>query len=476
MTTPQSPKISPKRRALHERTDSHTNEVTSPTLRIVDDPEAHIYSSNPFPTQPSHILSPTPGAGAGAGQGLLFEEDEAVSDKITSTKAFAGPSSSSNTNTRRWKGKGRAIAKTTNVSEEGSPSNVHALPSLPSAPDYSQATIPALFSPPRQHIPKDSGIDLERHEYDKIAQLPSTSEPNAATCRPSLPEAPSAAPPLRDIPARESLVPQPPQVSTETVERPRTAGRSNRISYSAFPPLERPSSSRSARSSSTPLAQPTPTFDRSTASPSQPSEYAQGCRTSSVPSHANLQAAINSGANIQYPIVRPPVASGSWAETSISIPKRTTQRGERNTSRRWNPQLSVVHSESSEGSNEQRPVPRQEGVPASVSSSTVVENQSNQYPPLEPPLALFPRNRDGTGSTIRVVDQDEDRNMHSQSQPPPSQGSGFRSMLSSKSIKRKPVKSSEVRTEPGSRGSFLRDSIPAWARYVVMGSSRSTGP
>ncbi len=461
---------SPKRRALHERTDSHTNEITSPSLRIVDDSEAHIYTSNPYPTQASHILSPS------NGQGLLFGEDEGVSDEITLTKPFA----SSSPKGRKWKGKrkGKVIAKTTNVSETGSPSTADASPFSPPAPEYSQVTTPASSSPTKQQFPADLGLNLERKLSDEIIQLPSIPEPGIARCRTDLPESPSAAPPLPDIPVPDSIISKPSKVSisssasTETVARPRHTDRSSRASYSAFPPLDRPSSSRSTRSFSTPVAPPHPIVDRSGGSPSRTSSSypsVQGRRTSSVPSHADLQAAIKSGANVQYPIVRKPVASGSWADTTISVPKRPSRMSEHNSSRRWNPHLSIVRSDSTgEGSNERYPLPVQEAEPASVTSSMVVEGQLEASGPLAPPRPLFPRNRDGTGSTIRVVDQEDDRTTNLQSRPLRSQASGFLSILSSGSVKRKAQRPSEVRTEPGSRGSFLRDSIPAWARYVTI--------
>ncbi|KAI9808535.1 MAG: hypothetical protein M1825_003684 [Sarcosagium campestre] len=57
-----SPRHSPKRRPLHERSDSHTNELNArtQTIRIVHSPnDDDVYASSPFPTLPSHVLSPS---------------------------------------------------------------------------------------------------------------------------------------------------------------------------------------------------------------------------------------------------------------------------------------------------------------------------------------------------------------------------------------------------------------------------------
>ena len=460
---------SPKRRALHERSDSHTNSVISPTLRIVntDDSEAYIYSSNPYPSQPSHILSPS------HGQGFLFEEDEPVSDKVTTTKPFA----SSPPKSRKWKGKGKGkvLTKRTNYpSDPASPSNFDG-PSSPSRPEHSQLSTPASSSPTRQQDIVDLSRDPEGRVSDEIIQLPSIPEPGTPACSTYSPAWSSSASDLPEIQptVRMSSKPSEDSISssatTGTVQRHRPRDRSSRASYSAFPPLDRPSSSRSARSASAPLATTVDRFGNPLPSTSERHPLPGGRRISSVPSHADLQAAINSGANVQYPVVQPPAVSGSWAETTLTIPRRPTRTNEQDAARRWNPHLSTVHSESTdEGGDDRRSFPLQGAGTASVSSPVVVGSQSGISGPLAPPRALFPRNRDGTGSTIRVVNEDDDRPTEPPSRPLRSRGSGIRSILSTSSVKRKSLKAGEVRTELGSRGSFLRDSIPAWARYVIL--------
>lgn len=457
---------SPKRRALHERSNSHTN--ASGSVRLVKDDSAHIYLSNPYPTQPSHVLSPS------HRQGLRYEGDEAVSDKI---KPFA---SSPRSRKPTGNGKERPITKTgSNTFATGSPSTFDG---SSSAPNHSPITTPASSSPTRLRSTADLGTDLEERVSDEIIQLPSIPQAFTPTCSASLPESPTLAPALRDItditvtdrmsskPSEESISSS---ATTGTVQHTRPTDRPSRASYVAFPPSDRPTSSRSARSVSAPFASSNSGFnypDDHLPSTSQRYPPLAGRRISSVPSQTDIQAAIDSGANLQYPTIRPPSVSGSWADISISVPKRTARTHEQDAPRRWNPHLSTVHSElTDENGNEGFSLPAQYGLPGTITPSKAVENQSGASDALEPPRPLFPRNRDGTGSTIRVVTEDDNKPKDAQPQTLRSRASGVLSVLSSSSVKRKKsLKSGEVRTEPGSRGSFLRDSIPAWARYVIL--------
>ncbi|OAX78433.1 hypothetical protein ACJ72_07260 [Emergomyces africanus] len=62
-TVPALFPTTPKRRALHERSNSQTNEQTlPPTVRLIQDQdlqdETEIYSATPYPTKPEHVLLP----------------------------------------------------------------------------------------------------------------------------------------------------------------------------------------------------------------------------------------------------------------------------------------------------------------------------------------------------------------------------------------------------------------------------------
>ncbi|KAN0073403.1 hypothetical protein V8E54_008623 [Elaphomyces granulatus] len=67
-TTPVlTPSSSPRRRALHERTQSQTNERSSPpNIRLVNDQEdVDYHAASAYPTKPEQVLLPKPGKGQG---------------------------------------------------------------------------------------------------------------------------------------------------------------------------------------------------------------------------------------------------------------------------------------------------------------------------------------------------------------------------------------------------------------------------
>lgn len=73
-----------RRRALHERTPSQTNETSPPeSLRVVSDKHSNpsdeddIYTATPYPTKPEHILLPRPGKGHEFVPDSRFHVDEA---------------------------------------------------------------------------------------------------------------------------------------------------------------------------------------------------------------------------------------------------------------------------------------------------------------------------------------------------------------------------------------------------------------
>lgn len=464
MTSP-SRHYSPKRQALAERSDAHNNKVAFPSVRIVeDDPETYIYSKTPFPTKTSQLLFPR------HRQGLLSEEDGLDSDKIAS-EAFV----TTRIGHRPGKGKGKLIAKTgSNTLDAKSPSTFDG---SSSAPNRSPIITPTSSSPTRLQSSADLNTNLEERVSDEIIQLPSIPEPFISTCSTCLPQSSTLAPALPDTTALDRMVSKPSEESisssatTGTVQRTRPTDGPRRASYTAFPPLDRPSSSWSARSASAPFSPSNPAVNYSgDPFPSSSQRYPppERRRISSVPSQADIQAAIDSGASLQYPVIRPPTVSGFWADSTVNIPKRPARTHGEDAPRRWNPHLSTVHSGSTdETSNEEISLSAQYGGTGSIDPSMAVEEQSGPSDALEPPRPLFPRNRDGTGSTIRVVNESDDKPKDAPPQTLRSRASGVLSILSSSSVKRKAPKSGEVRTEPGSKGSFLRDSIPAWARYVL---------
>lgn len=151
-------------------------------------------------------------------------------------------------------------------------------------------------------------------------------------------------------------------------------------------------------------------------------------------------------------------------------PSRTLERHQD----RWNPHLSTVPSEGTGSQSEGRSshttwLPESSRV--SKSSFTAVNARgSSDMPPLPtpspaqessnlaplPPSPALPQ-RDVTGSTIRVVNDAEDDLPTSLPPIPGSRGSEFLGVTPGDNRY-------SVVTKRGSRASFFRDSIPAWAK------------
>ena len=151
-------------------------------------------------------------------------------------------------------------------------------------------------------------------------------------------------------------------------------------------------------------------------------------------------------------------------------PSRTLERQQD----RWNPHLSTVPSEGTGSQSEGRSshttwLPESSRV--SKSSFTTVNPRGNSdMPPLPGPAPpqrssdlaplpdppVFPK-RDSTGSTIRVVNEQEDDLPTPLPPIPGSRGSEYLGIASGDNRY-------SVVSGRGSKASFFRDSIPAWAK------------
>lgn len=473
MTSPRFSRPSPPRKPLHERSESHTNEITSPSIRLVGEPQGNIYSSSPFPTLPSHILPPK---NIGRSQGLVFEDEEAVSDE---GGPMNGPGHEflPSPDTRTIKGKDFAAVEDDYESETRFPSVEPAHSFLSSSPTLTAADHLTYSNAPDLEVAIASlaamgkGIDGHEHVSDEIVQLPSVPGRGEALGSHRLTHDFSRVPMQQPMPTKSSETSLSSSGSTGTVIRTRPRGQPSRGSYSAFPIANRPASSRSAGSASTPPKavasisdeDSSPTSSRSPISPALSAFLASNpLRAPSVQSTARLQAAVESGVNVQYPVLRAPTASGSWAESIPSAPTRPPRATHHDHTDRWNPHLSTVHSEDTDD--------RHSGtmwLPDSAGGSgrSLFPHHSMSDPDVPAPLRLAHgrRSRDLTGSTIRVV-KEKDDNLTALPPIPGSRGSGLYSVISRSSVREN--RRNTLQARPSSRGSFLRDSIPAWARYV----------
>ncbi|KAF6241543.1 hypothetical protein HO173_000254 [Letharia columbiana] len=448
----------PRRAALHERSDSHTNERASPTLRIIGDPQAQIYASSPFPTKPSHILSPKvyDGPGSTFAPGVYVPNDrkpqretkDNVEDPLDTTTSY--------------------LQRRSGSADTKDPFYTAAQGTTP-GPDTSTS-----------FLAMDEGMDSSTGRVsDDIVQLPSISpalESSELYGTANLMDAPHQ-PVSKDSDASLSS-----SNSTGTVIVKRTRDGRGRASYSAFPNTARPGSSKSNLSISTPQKPVTrdtggsssPVSPISPSSPVSPN-YAMPHerRISSVPLYANLHASGQNSLNLQYPVIRPPSASASWVEPPNSTARRPSRTLERNQDR-WNPHLSTVPSEGtgsqSEGRSSHTPWISESSRVSKSSFTTMNPRGGSDMPPLPsqpstressnlPSLANPPAvlQRDVTGSTIRVVKDLEDDLPTPLPPIPGSRGSEYLGVASGDNRY-------SVVTKRGSKASFFRDSIPAWAK------------
>ena len=483
---PRPPRGSPPRRALHERSDSQTNERNKSTLRMVEDSIPYIYGESPYPVKSSQVLLPS-GQYPSHEPTLRGRPHEEVPLGDTSRLPQEEEPS-----------KEPRVAGSRQGSDAGWLTNR-------SSADLSFYTASARdstgFTTPGQ---------------DRRASVLSTSR-----LGPSIRKVTDEAPPFMTLESQ----PQPENAGSSTFPSPlshqtlnkdsddslsstgtiivkKTRDGKKRVSYSAFPQTGRPSSSRSnlatpaSHSSNTRIADQyrSPESPVSPVSPVSPIYAASPeRRTASTPTRSKN----DSPTRIQYPIIKPASASGSWAESTVAapqVPPRALERAQK----RWNPHLSTVQSERSSttsGGRSSQTMWLPDSSRASKASSNVLSPRMSSNVPTLPsrndyegvrsptgetgpspgpftnPAGPAPvRQRDTTGSTIRMVnDRDED------ALKIPSTIPGSRD---SENVQPKTPDDRQAGaiSRPGSRASFFRDSIPAWARtYYARPMSSSSG-
>jgi hypothetical protein len=80
---PTSRNTSPRRKPLHDRSNSQSNQFSGPTIRIVEDPGTDVYSKTPFPSQPSQVLPPRNAPGYSfEGRGAHVSESNFVTNAV----------------------------------------------------------------------------------------------------------------------------------------------------------------------------------------------------------------------------------------------------------------------------------------------------------------------------------------------------------------------------------------------------------
>ena len=485
MSDSPPPRPSPPRRPLHERSDSHTNEQSKPTLRIIGDPGAQVYSSTPFPTHPSHILPPKKGKSfVGAG----WEGGSRVSDIDTLTPNFekdlhaANPSAEQNRTS--------ATEAQDSDNEDSGEHEQNDTKGLWRPVDSYQLAQPSPDDDPTSEEESMLDVILEQRGNGQSTDDDASSGDEIV----ALPPVPSASSSPRHAPATPNFKHPTSQLSIDpsysntsassanssgTVIRTRVRDRPTRPSYSAFPSPLRPTSSRSNSSRgsfSTPSKTKRIPEPLSPVSPASPYSLGSPSNLSNPDLHVlplspqkrpqtQTQTSANAGLTVQYPTIRPPTASGSFAEIS-NVPQRLSRAHDQ--APRWNPHLSTVESEGTDEMLSAGPwSPQRSGHP-SLSSHPPRDS------PSAPPVSRFslPRSRsprrDVTTSTIRMVEEESSDHLRALPPIPSSQGSSDPTGVSRQSSRKSRVRKSRPQhqlTRPSSRGSFFANSIPAWARH-----------
>lgn len=474
MPSPPRPlRHSPPRKPLHERSESSTNERTSPTVRIIGDPHATVYSSTPFPTHPSHILPPKTTRPSGA-----VLEEVGVSDQHNPTypEHVSENILQEVTRTTTVKAKETDESEDTNNGSSSPPWPLRNSKHFSPAPNVPPESVDDYDANDRSFI-VGQAVE-EGRPSEEIVQLPSVeSRPDTPGCYNFNPSQTSYQPPVAAKSSDGSLSSA---ESTGTVIRTKPRDRPNRASYSAFPSLIRQDNSRANSTSASPTTpvsinprdsqiETSPISPVSPESPAAafPLPPATGHRTVSLP-----QSHLEEDVHVQYPTIRAPSASESWAESlePATRPPRNPNRA------RWNPHLSTVESV--------RMTDRSSGslYPADASrgskSSTRAPNSRSETPSLPAfPRSAYSPQIDITTSTIRVVDEQDDYVDGSLAPVPGSRGSNRLSIFSGSSRGENRRSAIFHSTRPSSRGSFFRDSIPAWAKaYYGRGGRNSMLP
>ncbi|KAH0538747.1 hypothetical protein FGG08_004701 [Glutinoglossum americanum] len=516
----QSPHQSPSlRKPLHERSDSQSNERSqrsSPEREYdgererggdhdydwkqTNDDSERFYSTSPFPSRPSQILSPKGFNRQGYAESQLsVSQQERVSD--------AGHASPHQTHTNspspsprfdlfddeslkparlspkpKHKGKGKEKEETNTVrlvNASDSPAHDAARFRADTAghPKSNEGHGPSYYGMERidpgwplrstySQSPGDSravvqdeattglGI-LHPHKAAHASRLPTNVATESAQSRsPTLPPF---------VPANSfnatkhhasgpSLSPSLSSDSTDATKGPQ---------YSPFPSTRTSLRRRSSVTAPPPKANPQRSSESLTsASGTSQSSTSHRVSVRAVPSDDALEAAVASGATIQYPAVRSPSAQSSWADSSITVPKRL-RMNERTSPRlhQWNAHPPTIQPESGQTSQTYT----QNGSPRYVSpTSTDPRDSSMNFI-----VAKLPSNltldtsqrqfaegrRDVTGSTIRVVYESDEH------------GDTVRDLRSPVIESPRKAASDLHRGDSGSGGSFISSSIPLWARY-----------
>ncbi|KAJ5375397.1 hypothetical protein N7517_007403 [Penicillium concentricum] len=475
------------RRALHERTPSHSNE-RSPTqsLRMVPNEELDMYTATPFPTKPEQILLPLPGKGQ---QQYISDTGFSYSDHPGSS-AYSPPAfTQPGPNSPRDHSIGESWDVSSTVDTGNSPpqlwdddpsSSKSSLPDTGKAPDYGSEsseysddemmvlptttpTIKAVISEPSMS-PKSSAESVAGYSSPVLEQLGAPSSPNfvmldnssmnfhgSATASESDPRTNS----LSSYNSRGTVVRR--VGSAPWFQNAFQPASSEHSSYGSPSFHSSPPAQSIASFHSSPPAQSIASFRSSSRAPSGSRSQSATSSSRSLRSASDLQAAIDNGVPIQYPRIRVPSSSSSRAGTSVTSERDFTPgppSGRCNphlASGRWNPHLSTVSS-----------IWSADELTNLAGQTDTDSDRDMAEPTLPPPAALSP---EPTRSSVWLVDSNDsdDERLDSLTKLPTrpifsqSLSSGSKRSNSTRSLQR-----------PGTGTSTILNILPTWAKVYYL--------
>ncbi|KZF21296.1 hypothetical protein L228DRAFT_269681 [Xylona heveae TC161] len=433
--SPRATHRSPKRRPLHERSDSQSNEVAAPNARLLQEKESWRYSRNPYPIHSSQVLTPT-----GSYAPVFDDEDTFYHHDVHRVFPTKEEEEASAPAPLRIQKKTKEEFHTSSASESE-------LPSLYSSADFSGFTLPS--SPPMSQSlqQREWTIWKEQSEGSRVSSGAIDGAVRDLMNMPSPSRFPAAHPTMRRLSSNPSNVSIASSASSDTLEPRLHTGSSNRRPTSAYryssllPPIQTsPAGSRASLDGAQDAAQSYPDSPGPQSPVSVSPEDRLSISEPHASSHASFHAVVENSPQVQYPVVQPPAASASWADNSITIPKRNAGLYQSYAGRlhQWTPRSSGF-------------------VPPEVEQSQESDEKGKQ-----PIRAARPNSRrDTTDSTIRVVNERNSARIpkrQRQSRP------GTAGLASIPSVTSPPSSRGNPQVRPSSRSSFLIYGIPQWAR------------
>ncbi|KAH1304041.1 hypothetical protein KXV78_000106 [Aspergillus fumigatus] len=483
-STEPSTNSSPRRRALHERSASQTNETSPPpsSLRIVEDKdhedEAHdVYSATPFPTKPEHILLPRPGKGQEYAHYPEFHAGEAH-DQSTATLSSNASRAAESSLLEQSVGDPWDISST--IDPGNTPSQV-----WEDDPKSSNSSLPEPILPGDKPAYNRSLKSSDAGYSDEDLMVLPTATPSikpVVSETPGPSRQPSGAQHASSSGSSPNVVTIGPPSSPSFValdnsslnfvrigpsSNPDSATRSNSLTslnsmgtvirhIGAAPWTHGSSEEQSSRSQSfrsTPPYHPSVRSNSNSTRPRGRSHSRSLTSSSRSGPPSVIQAIVDSGVFIQYPTILAPSSSGSWVDTSQSAnaSDRTVQEFTPDqSSDRFKSHLSTVTSRWSAE------------LDSSFASGADEPSELSAAEPSRPSAALV-RQRPGSSSLWLVSDSDRDEHLdHLSSLPARPTNPAVPSSLSSESRKSS-LRSNSIK-RPGTSSSFVYNILPAWAK------------